>query len=296
MEKSLLLIGGCNVDFIATSDNKLIRHVSNIGKVSTSFGGVMRNICENLARLGNKIDFITAVGNDTYGNAIRENLEELGVNFIAPKTDLPTGTYVAINDCNRDLSEAICDGRVHAEVSAEFLKEHDGLIKEHEYIIIDANLDKNTIDYIFKNYSDKKIIVEAISPTKVEKFKEYLDKIFLIKCNIHEARKLMGIDLLEKDLVGGLLARGVKNVVVSHGKNDIYFGCDYRKVDLVQVVEVTEYVNTTGSGDALTSGVIDHYLRGYSLKESVAFGNELARLTLMSHGATSKEIEKYKHD
>ena len=99
----------------------------------------------------------------------------------------------------------------------------------------------------------------------------------------------------EKDLVGGLLARGVKNVVVSHGSHDIFFGHDVRKIDLVKVEEVMDFENTTGCGDALTSGVIDHFIRGYSLKESVTFGNELSRLTLMSKGATTKEIEKYRH-
>ena len=106
---------------------------------------------------------------------------------------------------------------------------------------------------------------------------------------------LMGIDLMEKDLVSGLLARGVKNVVVSHGAHDVYFGENYRRVDLVKVNEVKEFENTTGCGDALTSGVIDYFLRGKKLKEAVAFGNELSRLTLMSKGATSKEIEKYRH-
>ena len=52
----MLLFGGSNIDYIGTSDEKLIDGVSNIGSVSISFGGVMRNIAENLARLGNHID------------------------------------------------------------------------------------------------------------------------------------------------------------------------------------------------------------------------------------------------
>ena len=295
MDKTLLLIGGSNIDYIATSKDKLIKKVSNIGTVSISFGGVMRNIAENLARLGNKIDFLTAIGEDANGKAMRDDLESLGVNVISPKSIYPSGSYVAINDSNHDMVEGICDNRIIKDINIDFINKNDQLISSHEYIIMDSNLDETTIDYLFEKYKDKKFIVEAISPTKVLKYKKHLDKLFLIKCNIHEARMLMGIDLTEKDLVGGLLARGVKNVVVSHGSHDIFFGHDVRKIDLVKVEEVVDFENTTGCGDALTSGVIDHFIRGYSLKESVAFGNELSRLTLMSKGATTKEIEKYRH-
>ena len=104
----------------------------------------------------------------------------------------------------------------------------------------------------------------------------------------------MGIDLVEKDLVSGLLARGAQNVVVSHGSKDIYFGNNHRyKIDLVHVDEIKQIENTTGCGDALTSGVIDYYLSGKKLKEAVAFGYELSKVTLMTKGATSKEISKY---
>ena len=56
MEK-VILIGGSNIDYIGTSKEELISNVSNVGTVSISFGGVMRNICENLLRLNNKITF-----------------------------------------------------------------------------------------------------------------------------------------------------------------------------------------------------------------------------------------------
>ena len=296
MDKTLLLIGGSNIDYIATSKNKLIKKVSNVGTISISFGGVMRNIAENLARLGNKVDFLTAIGSDANGKAMKEDLESLGINVISPTSIFPSGSYVAINDSNHDMVEGICDNRIISDLNIDFIKANNEIISTHEYIIIDSNLDETTIDYLFATYPNKKFIVEAISPTKVLKYKKNLDKIYLIKCNIHEARMLMGIDLIEKDLVGGLLARGVKNVVVSHGAHNIYFGHDVRKIDLVEVQEVLDFENTTGCGDALTSGVIDHFLRGYTLKESVAFGHELSRLTLMSKSATSKEIDKYRHN
>lgn len=296
MKNSLLLIGGSNIDIIATCDEKFIKRVSNVGTISISNGGVMRNIAENLARLGNSVDFITAIGNDPLGQSLKQDLLDLGIRLHLPETKLSTGFYVVTNDKDHDSLGGVCDNRIIKDLSVEYLKTKDDLIQSHEYIIIDTNLEKSVIDYLFNTYKDKKFILDGISPTKVLKVKDYLPQVFLIKCNIHEARALMGIDLVEKDLVSGLVARGIQNVVVSHGSRDIYFGSNHRKIDLVHVEEVTEYENTTGCGDALTSGVIDHFLGGKKLKESVAFGNKLSRLTLMSKSANSKEVSNYAND
>lgn len=294
MKNSLLLIGGSNIDFIAKSDNKIIKRTSNIGSVSITDGGVMRNIAENLARLGNEIDFITAIGNDPLGISLKNKLLNLGIKVYSPETTLSTGSYVAILDEKHDLMESVCDNKINDSITIEFLKSHEDLISSHEYIGLDTNLNQDIIDYLFKTFPNKKYIVDGISPIKVLKIKDYLNHIFLIKCNIKEARALMGIDLVEKDLVSGLLARGAQNVVVSHGSKDIYFGTNFRyKIDLVHVEEIKDIENTTGCGDALTSGVIDYYLSGKKLKDAVAFGYELSRVTLMSKGATSEEISKY---
>lgn len=296
MDKTLLLIGGSNIDYIATSDNKIIPSVSNIGEVSISFGGVMRNICENLARLGNKIDFITAIGNDANGKALKNQLIEMGVNVYSPISDFPSGSYVAINDSNHDMINAICDNRIISTLDINYLKSLDELIKKHEYILIDSNVDKTSIDYLFETYPDKKFIVEAISPSKVLKFKDHLNNIFLIKCNIHEAKSLISDELDAKELTISLLNKGIKNVVLSNGSKNIYYGENKDKIGVFKVEEIKEFANTTGCGDALTSGVSDHYIRGYSLLESIAFGNELSKITLMSKGATSKDIEKFRHN
>ena len=138
MKNSLLLIGGSNIDFIAKSDKKIIKGTSNIGSVSITNGGVMRNIAENLARLGNQIDFITAIGNDPLGISLKQELLDLGIKIYTPNTEASTGSYVAILDEDHDLKESICDNKINDAITIEFLKEHSNLIDSHEYIAIDT--------------------------------------------------------------------------------------------------------------------------------------------------------------
>ena len=295
MNESLLIIGGSNIDYIATSKDKIQDGVSNIGTISISSGGVARNICENLARLGSKIDFITTIGNDLYGENIKKDLINLSVNVIYPKVNLPTSSYLAINDNNHDLALSICDNRIIGELNSKFLNNYYKFILEHEYIILDANLNEDAIKYIFSNFSDKKIIVDAISPTKVLKFKNYLDKIYLLKCNKFEAKAIINDYKNERDLISKILELGVKNIVVSFGASDIYYG-NNSEIGFIKNDLIKDFANTSGCGDALTSGIIDQYIRdNKSLKDSIIFGNILSKVTLMTSSATSKEISKYRH-
>lgn len=295
MNESLLIIGGSNIDYIATSKDKIQDGVSNIGTISISFGGVARNICENLARLGSKIDFITTIGNDLYGENIKKDLINLSVNVIYPKVNLPTSSYLAINDNNHDLALSICDNRIIDELNSKFLNNYYKFILEHEYIVLDANLNEDAIKYIFSNFSDKKIIVDAISPTKVLKFKNYLDKIYLLKCNKFEAKAIINDYKNERDLISKILELGVKNIVVSFGASDIYYG-NNSEIGFIKNDLIKDFANTSGCGDALTSGIIDQYIRdNKSLKDSIIFGNILSKVTLMTSSATSKEISKYRH-
>ncbi len=296
MDKTMLLFGGSNIDYIGTSDEPLLESVSNIGKVTVSFGGVMRNIAENLSRLGNQVIFVTAIGKDMLGKELKKALLELNINVFSPDSDLSTGSYLAINDSNHDMALALCDNAIIESINAKYLKRIHSFIKKHEYLCLDANLSTECIDTLFERYPEKKFIVEAISPEKVVKFKGHLSNIYLIKVNIHEAKALINQDLQPDELVRQLLLKGVGNVVLSNGSKDIYIGSSKDQIEIIPVEKVENFVNTTGCGDALTSGIIDRFLQGKSLKESVEFGIELSKMTLMSPFATSKEIEKYKHD
>lgn len=292
---NVLVIGSSNVDFVGISEDLLIKKQSNPGKINVYFGGVMKNVCENLARLGHECTFVTAIGDDLYGLKMKDYLKELGIKTIIPESKLPSATNLVINDSNKKIIAGICDPRIIDEITVDFVESNKNLINTFNYIVLDSNLNEDVIAYIFNNFQSKNIICEAISSAKVQRFQKFLDKIYLLKCNIGEAQTLMNINLSERDLVGGLLARGVKNVVVSNSSEDIYYGNDARDIGFVEVKKITDFKSTTGCGAALLSGVIDGLISKKSIKESVSFGNQLATITLQAEGPTSEEIAKFKH-
>ena len=63
-EKPVLVIGGAAVDIVGRLKSELQTDTSNPAQIRYSFGGVARNVAENLARLGQPVRLITVVGED----------------------------------------------------------------------------------------------------------------------------------------------------------------------------------------------------------------------------------------
>ena len=297
MSNSILLIGGANIDYIATSQYKLLMHSSNIGEIEISYGGVMRNVVENLSRLGNKCVFITAIGDDILGNKLKDYMGALGVDLKLPKTDKPTSSYLCVNDCDHDMFVGLNDMRIMEDLSPEFICEHKKIIDEYDSVILDSNLSKESLKCIFNECGDKKFYCEAISASKVIKFLPYLDKIYLLKCNINEAKSLLSSEENAAELTLKILKTGVKKCVITQGKDDIYYGengqVHFLKVDAVDNITG----NTTGCGDAMFAGIIDKLMIGKTLKEAIEFGEELSKLTLETKKANNEDVSKlaYEH-
>ena len=289
------IVGGCNVDYIAVSNEKLISKASNVGTISSSFGGVGRNIAENLANLGNDVTMFTAIGKDFCGESLKKYMETLGVKMNLSDSELSTGTYMVINDNDHDIVAAICDNRIISAISPDYIRSIFPKLNEFEFIGIDANLDQATIDYLFANLKDKKIFVDTISPEKAKKFNNYLDKIYLLKCNLKEAKSLASNDNgTPKEVCEELVKLGMKNLVISNGPEDIYFADLSGEVKSLKVEKVTKFINTTGCGDTLTSGLIHELAKGQNLEKSLSFAAILAKLTLFSASSCSAEVRRYK--
>ena len=290
----VLVVGASNVDYVALSNNKLIRKDSNIGKLNITFGGVGRNIVENLAILEDDVSFITFLGNDSFGKELRKDLESINVKIYSPNKKERTSSYLAVLDSNGDMDVAICDTEIIDKSTVEDIKPFDDVISEFTSIVLDANINDKIIDHIFKEYSDKKILVEAVSANKVKRYEKYLDKIYLFKSNVLEAKHLLNLYDAEPMLLAKrLMERGVKNVVITDGGKPVIIG-ENNEVVFVTPKPIEKIISASGAGDSLFAGLIHGLINGASLVESVAFGIKVSQMTLMVEESVNKDIKKIK--
>lgn len=290
----VLVVGASNVDYVALSNNKLIRKDSNIGKLNITFGGVGRNIVENLAILEDDVSFITFLGNDSFGKELRKDLESINVKIYSPNKKERTSSYLAVLDSNGDMDVAICDTEIIDKSTVEDIKPFDDVISEFTSIVLDANINDKIIDHIFKEYSDKKILVEAVSANKVKRYEKYLDKIYLFKSNVLEAKHLLNLYDAEPMLLAKrLMERGVKNVVITDGGKPVIIG-ENNEVVFITPKPIEKIISASGAGDSLFAGLIHGLINGASLVESVAFGIKVSQMTLMVEESVNKDIKKIK--
>ena len=290
----VLVVGASNVDYVALSNNKLIRKDSNIGKLNITFGGVGRNIVENLAILEDDVSFITFLGNDSFGKELRKDLESINVKIYSPNKKERTSSYLAVLDSNGDMDVAICDTEIIDKSTVEDIKPFDDVISEFTSIVLDANINDKIIDHIFKEYGDKKILVEAVSANKVKRYEKYLDKIYLFKSNVLEAKHLLNLYDAEPMLLAKrLMERGVKNVVITDGGKPVIIG-ENNEVVFVTPKPIEKIISASGAGDSLFAGLIHGLINGASLVESVAFGTKVSQMTLMVEESVNKDIKKIK--
>ena len=185
MEK-VLVIGGSNVDYIGKCFYDVINEDSNIGNINISFGGVGRNIVENLARLGVDVTFVTNIGQDIMGHELKKELNSLGVTVYTPEGIKKSGGYLAIHDKHGNLSLALCEQSGIEKIEPKYLETLDNLIQSYNYIVIDTNFDKTTISYLLNKYQDKTIFIDAKSAATCRMYTNYDQSVRGISKNIFD--------------------------------------------------------------------------------------------------------------
>lgn len=278
-DKSITVVGGSNVDYVGKSFVPIKYEESNPGKVEMSYGGVGRNISENLARLGQKVKLITKLGDDSLGKMIYHDLEKLNViidenAFIKGEQ---TSIYLSVLDDQDDLLIAIS--------SMEILDTFDlscywDDLENSDVVIIDGNLPEKTIKELFEKLSSD-IYVETVSFQKAKKFINYLNQISFMKPNKNELGALLGRKIRSKqDIEEGaleLIRLGVKEVLVTSGS----LGSFYTTGDISFWIHLVkpEVVQINGAGDTLYAG----FVLAKTMTDDIISQLKFAGMTALAH-------------
>ena len=278
----VLVIGGANIDYICKSKTPLVYADSNIGTNLMSFGGVGRNICENLSRLGMKVTFLSSVGDDEFGKALLENLEKNNIDTTyVVKNGVRTGSYIAFLDDKNDMYIAMCDNEAVNDLDAEYFKKQLSFINSFEYVVIDSNVSDEALDYLLKNIKGK-VFIDATSSAKAVKLKPYLEYISFLKCNIQEANAILGTkNLKSHELLLKFIELGIKQVVITSGTGPIYYNKE-NAIYTVDIIKVPQDLikSTTGCGDAFMSGMIYGVVNNMTIHACVNIAKKLAAKTI----------------
>lgn len=285
-------IGAANVDIHGRSKNAINLHDSNPGHMSTSAGGVTRNVSENFAKLGGKIKLITAVGDDVYADKICSECMSAGVDIshILKVDNHASSTYMSILDENGDMFVALSDMSVLHTMTVDFLHTKSNIIKGSRLITCDPGLPPDVMEEILNLYADTHpIFVDPVSQAYAHTIVEHIGKFHTAKPNLMETEILSGMKINNKnDLYKAcdkILDKGLKRIFVSLGANGcLYMDRDGNKIER-KLKPVENMVNATGAGDAFTAAVIYSYINDFSIDQTLDYALA-AGVAALSHEKT----------
>ncbi|QAT42051.1 carbohydrate kinase family protein [Aminipila luticellarii] len=300
----ITVIGGIAADIEGHPYDVLKPGESNPGKISISYGGVGRNITENLARMGASISFVSAAGNDFVGRMAVQELAALGVGVenVHLIEGENTAMYLSILNSIGDMEMALCNMDVLERISVEIINKALPLLKRSKIVGIDANLIEEVQTYIMDKLQEVPLFLDPVSAPKAERSKKYIGRFHTIKPNIGEAQVLSDIEIAdEKDLSEAgkyFISKGVKRVFITLNARGVYYK-DEAEEGIIRPGK-TKIVSATGAGDAFSAAILDSFVKGRDIKETALYGMAASGVAMESKTAVNpnmsiKNIEEKKH-
>lgn len=269
--KNVLVIGAVNIDIVARPYNEIVLYDKNPGEAKFSFGGVGRNICENLARLDINPTLLTIIGNDSFGISAVEYLEKLGAKVIYKTANKPTSTFISFLDNHSDNYLSVSSMDIVNDLDIPFIMSKH--IDNYDIVVCDAN-SKEIIDKV--SPVCKKLFVDSTSVAKVNNISAAIPNIDYLQCNQSEFKKLFDDtieNVIEKFPNLTLFITMDEKVIYNIGK----------EVFQKEVIKVN-VVNAVGAGDSFAASIVYGLARNYSIHQCVDIALKVA-----SHTVTRQE-------
>lgn len=294
----ILVLGGANMDIVASADQGLSPGDSTQGRVCFSPGGVARNVAENLARLGHQVRLISAVGDDPPGHTLLAATRQAGVDVSGCRVlpGLATASYVSVHDADGTLAVAVNDMQVLEHITPAGLAPHAELVRSAALLVLDCNLSDVALGWLFDQRGSKPVFADAVSAAKCLRLRPWLGRLHTLKVNRLEAQALSGLAVESSAEVEAAAAwlhgQGVQQVVVSLGAQGLYFSAKAAPAGEHgwQAALPVRVVNTTGAGDALMAGLVHSHLLHAPLPEAVRLAAGCAALTLSTASANHPDL------
>ncbi len=294
MNKKIVCIGNSTYDITFPMKKFPVENTKNrVKKVVECGGGQAANAAYLLGKWGQKPYFIGVVGNDIYGQKIKEELKSVNVNidymeetkkygttlstiitsessrtsleYKNPKMKLEKGNI----DINPDI--LLIDGQEY-ELSMSIIKDNPNMIS-----ILDAGRVTDEIVELCKNVN---YIVCS---------KEFAEEVTRVKINYRDPNTFnqIFIKLIE-------LFPNKKYVITLEDKGSIFLDGEYVKVMPTYKMKVKD---TTGAGDIFHGAFTYGIANGYTLEECVKLGNIAGTLSTTKIGVRNsvpslKEVMK----
>lgn len=302
MSGEILVIGSLNMDQVVVTPRLPLMGETVLGNsYSTYPGGKGANQAIAAARLGASVRMVGCIGQDTFGQSLRENLvtNKVDVSQLKVSPNISTGTalitvdqsgrntIIVVPGANFDLlgqdidalektMEGVSLVVVQMEIPLATVWESILLAKKHAIPVVLNPAPANTIpdeilnglDYLIPNDSELSLLTNRPTGT------------------LPEIRSACAF----------LLSKGVKRVILTRGED----GCYYveKEGEILLPAFIVDSVDSTAAGDAFIGGFASSIDKGKDIQSALITGAAAGALSVTRAGAqtslpTRQELENF---
>jgi len=265
-----------------------------VNEIELHCGGCAVNTGIGLARLGVKSGISGRVGQDGFGNFLKERLTAEGVSTIGLKMvsgEQTSATAVMVSATGeRSFLHSLGANRNYSAADFDLQLLDDYQILHLAGILLTPSFDGAPAASIMRQAKEAGLVtsldtawdstgrwLKAVGPIL-----PYTD---LFLPSIEEARMLSGLKNPE-EIADFFLKSGVKVIALKMGSEGSYFKSTRGENGFVPICPV-EVKDTTGSGDAFVAGFLTGYLREWPLLQVARLANAVGALAASKIGATA---------
>ncbi len=252
-------------------------------------GGKGCNQAVAIARLGAKVNFISKIGKDSYGELALNTLTKNKINTesVIQDENLQTGVAGILVDKNSGKNAINVIVGAPSTLKVAEIGNHIDIIKNSKIFLTQLEVPKDVTLHCLKIAKENGCLTILNPAPASEISKEFYNNIDYFTPNETEAEFYTGIKITNekeaKQAADKLINLGIKKIIITLGEKGLFYS-DGKEEIYLQATPV-KAIDTTGAGDAFNGGLAFGLSKEKPIKECLELANKVAGISTTKLGA-----------
>jgi ribokinase len=258
-------------------------------KYNVGPGGKGCNQAIVIARLGGKVNFISKIGKDSYGELALNTLKKNNINIenIIQDEKLQTGVAGILVDQNSGKNAINVIVGAPSSLKLSEIEKQINLIKSSKIFLTQLEVPKDVTLHCLKTAKENGCITILNPAPASEISKAFYNNIDFFTPNETEAEFYTGIKITNeqeaKQAAEKLLNLGIKKVIITLGEKGLFYTDG--KEEIYLKASSVKAIDTTGAGDAFNGGLAFGLSKDKPINECLDLANKVAGISTTKLGA-----------
>tara|TARA_B100001057_G_C22808980_1_gene934610 strand:- start:542 stop:1456 length:915 start_codon:yes stop_codon:yes gene_type:complete len=253
-------------------------------------GGKGSNQAVASSRLGSEVNFLTALGRDSYGEIGIDLWKKEKIDAHFEKYDISTAVaFIYLNKTNAENAIIINSGAAK-KITSNFVKNKSHIIK-NSFLFLTQFEQPVEAAFTALKIAKKNRVITILNPAPAIKFDHEILKLCdYITPNEKEAEAITGIKIKcyesAKSAIIKLQSMGASNVIITMGAKGAVLGQD-RNISIVNGFNFAPAIDTSGAGDCFNGALSFSLSKNQNPIQAVEFACKASAISVTKKGTTN---------